>query len=163
MNMEALTITETDEVQWKHERDIPANIWNRYMKKFGKKYRLKKDELNIWNLRCKFGTVQLFSLLKHQLCFVGVFRSQQHLTWFKKSLKKLANQQRNYSKNKNYVNVIMEECLFSTVTPYTFGLKSKCSRAFPSRENGRNHQWFDAVSLVATEKVLAISYKISKN
>ena len=84
--MKILTIAETE---WKRDRTIPDSVWNRYMKRFEKKYRLKKDELNIWNLRCKFGTVQLYSLSKRQLCFVGDFRSRQHLTWFKKSLKKL--------------------------------------------------------------------------
>ncbi len=89
MNMETLTIEKPDGIKWKHERDIPNAVWNRYMKKFGKKYRLAKNGINIWYICCKFGTIQLYSLSKHQLCFIGVFRSKRHLTWFKKTLKRL--------------------------------------------------------------------------
>ena len=66
--------------------EIPDHIWNRYMKKYGSKYRLVKDEINIWHIRCKFGTIKLYSLLKHQLCFVGDFRSIRHKNAFKKKL-----------------------------------------------------------------------------
>lgn len=76
-------------VEWQSDRDIPDHIWNRYLKKYGKRYRLVKDKINIWYLGCKFGTIQLHSLLKHQLCFVGDFRSIRHKTWFKKSLVKM--------------------------------------------------------------------------
>ena len=69
-----------------HDREISHHIWNRYMKKYGSKYRLIKDGINIWHIRCRFGSVQLYSLLKHQLCFVGDFRSKQHKTYFKKKL-----------------------------------------------------------------------------
>jgi hypothetical protein len=58
------------------------------MKRFGDIYRLVRDENNIWHIKCKFGTIQLYSLLNHQLCFVGEFRSKRHKTWFKKSLSK---------------------------------------------------------------------------
>ena len=58
------------------------------MKRFGDRYRLVRDENNIWHIKCKFGTIQLYSWLNHQFCFVGDFRSKRHKTWFKKSLSK---------------------------------------------------------------------------
>lgn len=67
-----------------HDREVPDCVWNRYMKKFGDRYRLVKDEINIWHLRCKFGSVQLYSLLKRELCFVGDFRSARHKSGFKR-------------------------------------------------------------------------------
>jgi len=76
------------DLKWQYDRDIPKRIWDTYMKKFGDKYRLLKDENNVWHLKCKFGTVQLYSLLNHQLCFVGEFRSKRVKTWFKKTLSK---------------------------------------------------------------------------
>ena len=75
-------------MHWQNDRDVPKRIWNSYMKKFDNKYRLLKDENNIWHLRCKYGTLQLHSLLNHKLCFTGEFRSKCHKTWFKKSLSK---------------------------------------------------------------------------
>jgi hypothetical protein len=71
-----------------HDRDISKRIWNCYMKKFGDKYRLLKDENHIWHIKCKYGTIQLYSLINHQLCFTAEFRSKHHKTWFKKSLSK---------------------------------------------------------------------------
>ena len=70
------------------DRDVSKRIWNRYMKKFGDKYRLLKDENNIWHLKCKYGTIQLYSLTKQQLCFTAEFRSKRHKTCFKKTLSK---------------------------------------------------------------------------
>jgi len=67
-----------------HDRDVPDSVWNRYVKKYGDKYRLVKDEINIWHIKSKFGIVQLYSLLNHQLCFVGDFRSTRHKNAFKK-------------------------------------------------------------------------------
>jgi hypothetical protein len=69
-----------------HDREIPDRVWNTYMKKYGDQYRIIKDEIGIWHIKCKFGNIQLYSLLKHQLCFVGDFRSKQHKTYFKKKL-----------------------------------------------------------------------------
>lgn len=68
------------------DSDISDRVWNLYLKKFKDKYLLKKNELGIWQIRCKYGLIQLFSLVKHQLVFVGDFRSKKHLTWFKKKL-----------------------------------------------------------------------------
>ena len=69
-----------------NERDMPDRTWNTYMKKYGNRYRIAKDEIGIWHIRCKFGTIQLYSLLKHQVCFVGDFHSKTHKTFFKKKL-----------------------------------------------------------------------------
>ena len=71
-----------------HDRDIPVGIWKRYMKCYGGRYRLVKDENHIWHIKCKYGTIQLYSLTKQQLCFTAEFRSKRHKTWFKRTLSK---------------------------------------------------------------------------
>ena len=58
------------------------------MKQFGDRYRLVRDENNVWHLKCKFGMIQLYSLINQQLCFIAEFRSKRHKTWFKKTLSK---------------------------------------------------------------------------
>ncbi len=68
------------------DSNIPNRVWKLYLKKYSDKYLLKKDELGIWHIRCKYGFIQLFSFVKHQLVFVGDFRSKKHLTWFKKKI-----------------------------------------------------------------------------
>lgn len=70
------------------DRDLPDSDWHRYMKKFGNKYRLFKDDINHWHLQCKFGQVSLYSMIGHQLCFVGDLRSPRHLSGFKRTLVK---------------------------------------------------------------------------
>lgn len=67
---------------------VPKRIWNMYMKQYGDRYLLVKDEDNIWNIRCKYGTIRLYSIVNQQLCFVSDFRSKRHKTWFKKTLSK---------------------------------------------------------------------------
>lgn len=67
---------------WKCDIDVPNSIWNRYMKRYGDRYRLVKDEINVWHLKCRYGSVQLYSMVKHLLCFVGVFRSVRHKNAF---------------------------------------------------------------------------------
>ena len=74
------------DLKWQNDRDIPKRIWDTYMKQFGDRYRLVRDENNVWHLKCRFGTIQLYSLINQQLCFIAEFRSKRHKTWFKKSL-----------------------------------------------------------------------------
>lgn len=76
------------DLKWQNDRDIPKRIWDTYMKQFGDRYRLERDENNVWHIKCKFGTIQLYSLINQQLCFTAEFRSKRHKTWFQKSLSK---------------------------------------------------------------------------
>ena len=71
-------------MNWNLDRDAPDRLWNLYMKNYGDRYRLIKDEIGIWHLRCKYGSVQLSSLVSHLLCYAGEFRSVRHKNAFKK-------------------------------------------------------------------------------
>ena len=66
------------------DRDLSDRTWNTYCKKFGNKYIIDHDEINIAVLRCTFGNIQPYSIIKKQLCFVGDFRSVRHKNAFKK-------------------------------------------------------------------------------
>ncbi|UCD13747.1 MAG: hypothetical protein JSW60_09365 [Thermoplasmatales archaeon] len=68
------------------DSNIPDRVWNLYLKKYSNKYLVRKDEIGIWHIRCKYGLIQLFSHVNHLLLFVGDFRSQKHKTWFKKKI-----------------------------------------------------------------------------
>jgi hypothetical protein len=70
------------------DSNVPDRIWNLYLKKYINQYLLRKDEIGIWHIKCKFGTIQLYSLINQQLCFTAEFRSKRHKTWFQKSLSK---------------------------------------------------------------------------
>jgi len=88
--MNNLTVLEIETInqKFKHDRDIPESIWNRYLKKYKDKYLLERDEIGIWGIRLKqkLGFIQPFSLIDKQLVAVMTFRSQQHKTFFKKKL-----------------------------------------------------------------------------
>ena len=75
---EQITRREDNRLEFSSDRDIPISVWNRYMKKFGDRYRIFRDEIGEWGIRCKFGKIQLYSMLKKQLCFIGQFRSVRH-------------------------------------------------------------------------------------
>ena len=60
------------------DRDIPKRIWMRYLKKqHGKKYRVYRDELGIWSIRCKYGFVQPYSIVKKELLAVLTYKTQR--------------------------------------------------------------------------------------
>lgn len=90
---------EDNRLEFSSDRDILINVWNRYMKKFGDRYRIFRDETGEWSIRCKFGRIMLDSMVKKQLCFYGSFRSSKHKTWF---LKKL-------NENETYAGKITQE------------------------------------------------------
>lgn len=58
-----------------HNGEILDYFWNNYLKKYSDKYKVRPNEINIWQVQCVYGTVQLFSLLKKEFCFVGEFKS----------------------------------------------------------------------------------------
>ena len=72
--------------EYKLDRDIPGSVWNRYTKKYGNKYRISRDEIGEWGIRCKFGRIMIYSMLKKQLCFYGDFRSVRHKNAFIKKI-----------------------------------------------------------------------------
>lgn len=79
--------------KWKHDSDIPLKIWNGYLKKYGNKYQILRDEIGIWHIKCKpknnnskYNAIQTYSIVKKQLCFVGEFKTKNKKTFFKKKL-----------------------------------------------------------------------------
>lgn len=64
------------------DRYVPLSEWEQYMKKYQDKYRMIRDEIGIWHIQCRRGTIQLFSLEHHRLSFVGEFNSPNEKTFF---------------------------------------------------------------------------------
>ena len=46
------------------------------------------DECGNWQIKCKFGSIQLFSIVKNQLVFVADFNSSMRKTYFLKKVVK---------------------------------------------------------------------------
>jgi len=58
------------------DRDLSLKKWQGYFKKqYGKKYRVFRDELGIWSIKCKYGFVQPFSIVKKELVAVLTYKS----------------------------------------------------------------------------------------
>jgi len=72
------------------DRDIKKGVWQKYIKKrHGKKYRVFRDELGIWNIKCKYGFIQPYSIVKNELIAVLTYKTQRGI---KILLKKLQSQ-----------------------------------------------------------------------
>lgn len=69
-----------------HDCKIPVNIWNDYLKKYNDRYKVRPDEINIWQIQCIYGTIQLSNLLKKDLCFVGEYKSARGVNFLVKKL-----------------------------------------------------------------------------
>jgi len=74
-----------------HDREIPENIWNDYLKKYNDKYKVRHDEINIWQVQCVYGTIQLYSILKKELCFVGEYKSAKGINLLERKLPSFCN------------------------------------------------------------------------
>jgi hypothetical protein len=72
----------------RQDRDISVREWQIYLQKYDDRYKLKRDEIGIWQIKCKYGTIQTYSIVNQKLCFVGDFKSKNKLTRF---IKKLPN------------------------------------------------------------------------
>ena len=42
---------------------IPKKIWDNYLKKFEDKYQLFYDDAGIWQIKCKYGEIQLYNFI----------------------------------------------------------------------------------------------------
>ena len=73
-------------LRYLHDREIPEGIWNNYLKKYNNNYKVRSDEINIWQIQCKYGTIQLYSILKKELCFVGDYKSGKGVNILKRKL-----------------------------------------------------------------------------
>jgi len=68
------------------DKDIPEKIWSNYMKKYTKKHILFLGEDKIWKIKCRFGQIEPYSLIKGLLSFYGNFPSPNKKTYFLKKL-----------------------------------------------------------------------------
>jgi len=58
------------------DRDIPESIWQQYIKKrYGKKYRIFRDEIGIWSIKCKYGFIQPYSIVKSELVAILTYKT----------------------------------------------------------------------------------------
>jgi hypothetical protein len=55
-----------------------------YMRRFADRYRVRRGEDGTWELPCRHGNIEPYSLT--ELCCYQVFKSKQGVTWLKKSL-----------------------------------------------------------------------------
>jgi hypothetical protein len=72
--------------KYENDFEIPLRLWQKYLKKFTKKYIIDIDEIGINQIRCKYGSIQTYSIINQKLCFVGEFKSKNKLTRFIKKL-----------------------------------------------------------------------------
>ena len=79
-------------VRTMQDQDVEMDqIWNNYLKKYRKDYKIQKDEAGVWTIRCKYGNIQPYSLCRSkQLCFVADFNSPRRLSSFVSKTKDLS-------------------------------------------------------------------------
>jgi hypothetical protein len=53
-----------------------------YLKKYSEKYKLIKNDLNIYCIQCKYGIIRPYSIMSNQLCFDGRFEIKNNLKHF---------------------------------------------------------------------------------
>lgn len=118
--------------EWKEERDIPNSIWNTYLKKYEKEYRVKKDENDIYQILCRYGNIQLYSMFEKKLCAALGFRTSRHLTGFLTKIKGLdyTISQRGDS---DIVIVFNEKDLSKFTKACIIRMKRKCVKVTPER------------------------------
>ena len=60
------------------DSNISDSVWNRYLKKkYGKTYRVFRDELGVWSIRCRYGFVQPYSIANKELVAVLTYRTSR--------------------------------------------------------------------------------------
>jgi len=58
------------------DKNIFLQKWQLYLKKqYGKKYRVFRDELGIWSIKCKYGFIQPYSIIKKELVAILTYKS----------------------------------------------------------------------------------------
>lgn len=66
------------------DRDIPIKQWNDYMKKYSNDFMIDCSDERIKGIRCKYGKIEPYSLIKGYLAFVGDFPTPQKKAYFKR-------------------------------------------------------------------------------
>ena len=70
------------------DSEISDRVWNLYIKKYCHQYLLRKDEQGIWTVRCKYGSIQPYSIINKKLCFVAEYPTSRKKTFALKNLPK---------------------------------------------------------------------------
>jgi len=72
------------------DKDIPLILWNKYFKKhYGKKYRVFRDEIGIWSIKCRYGFVQPYSIVKKELVAILSYKSQRGIKILLKNIQNI--------------------------------------------------------------------------
>lgn len=66
--------------------NVIDSVWNNYLKKYNDNYKVQPDEINIWQIQCTYGTIQLYNLSKKELCFVGEYKSARGINFLKRTI-----------------------------------------------------------------------------
>ena len=101
------------------DRDIPETIWNNYVRVFDSKYKIFKDSTTgIHYLKCKYGSVQVHSMLKHELSAVLQFKSNQGVEVAKQRLTELSPQSYTSQEGEGDVVIVFPEADLDKVAGY---------------------------------------------
>ena len=79
----------TDFTGWKLDRDIPSSIWNSYLRKYKQEYKVFEGEEGTLKIKCKFGEIEPYSLIKGILCFYGKFPTPNKKSRFLRKIRGL--------------------------------------------------------------------------
>jgi len=86
-----------DFTKYNLDRDIPDREWNMYIrKKYEKDYRVITKEDGTTAIKCKFGAIEPYSLIKGKLLFCGEFPTNSKKTYFLKNQPTFVGIKENY-------------------------------------------------------------------
>jgi len=69
------------------DKDIPDRVWNTYMRKrYEKTYQMLTKDDGLSAIKCKFGDITPYSLIKKKVVFYGNFPTSNKKTYFYKKL-----------------------------------------------------------------------------
>lgn len=75
-------INEIDLRKYKLDRDLPDHFWNIYLKKYQDQYQIFMDSDRIWAIKCKYGNIKPYSILKGYLVFGSIMFTKKKKTYF---------------------------------------------------------------------------------
>jgi len=69
------------------DRDVADSEWNRYLKKkYGSKYRVYRNEIGVWSIKCRYGFIAPFSIINQELKAVLTYQTQRGINILLKKL-----------------------------------------------------------------------------
>jgi hypothetical protein len=72
----------------KSDKKISDTEWNTHLKKYKTKYRVRPDEIGIYNIICRVGQIQTYSIRNGELCFTGEYKSGKGVANIKRAIPK---------------------------------------------------------------------------